>query len=196
MIFSTSIFLFLFLPVFLLVYYLLPFRFRSVWILLASYVFYGWWRLDFLLVFAATTLFSFGIGRVIEAQRERPRRARAALTLGIVGNLVVLAYFKYFNFGIESLNALLGSVGASSLNAWQVILPIGISFYVFQATSYIVDVYRRDVPAGQNFFDVAAFVSLFRSLSPDLFCVTKTWRRSSPSAVTRRVNLPKAPCAL
>ena len=165
MVFSSGIFLFVFLPLFLLVYYLLPFRARSAWILLASYVFYGWWRLDFLALFAATTLFSYLMGRVVgHARRAHPGRAKAALTLGIAGNLGVLAYFKYFNFGVESLNALLSSLGGGPLGAWQVILPIGISFYIFQAISYLVDVYRGDVSADQNLFDVAAFVSLFPQL--------------------------------
>lgn len=163
MIFSTSIFLFLFLPLFLAVYYLLPFKLRSPWILLASYAFYAWWRLDFLALFAGTTLFSYLVGRYIGRERERSVRARIALSVGIVGNIGVLAYFKYFNFGIESLNALLTALGANSLSTWQVILPIGISFYVFQATSYLVDVYRGDV-AEENFFDVAAFIALFPQL--------------------------------
>ena len=165
MIFSTSIFLFLFLPLFLVVYYLLPFKFRSPWILVASYAFYAWWRLDFLVLFAGTTLFSYLVGRYIGHQRKKAgNRARIALTLGIIGNIGVLAYFKYFNFGIESLNALLTSLGANALAAWQVILPIGISFYVFQATSYLVDVYRGDVSAQESFFDVAAFIALFPQL--------------------------------
>ena len=165
MIFSTTLFLFLFLPLFLLVYYLLPFRVRSGWILVSSYTFYAWWRVDFLVLFVATTLWSYLLGRLVGRWREsHPRRAKAALTLGIVGNLGTLAYFKYFNFGVESFNALLASVGATPVSTWQVILPIGISFYVFQATSYLVDVYRGDAPPNENFFDVAAYIALFPQL--------------------------------
>ena len=104
MIFSTSIFLFLFLPLFLLVYYLLPFKARSGWILGSSYAFYAWWRVDFLVLFVATTLWSYLLGRATGRLRDtHPRRAKLALTLGIVGNLGTLAYFKYFNFGVEEL---------------------------------------------------------------------------------------------
>ncbi len=165
MIFSTSIFLFLFLPVFLLVYYLLPFRARSLWILLASYAFYAWWRVDFLALFIAVTLWSYLLAKAIGFWLERrPRRAKVALALGVAGNLLALAYFKYFNFGVESLNALLLGLGVTPFSAWQVILPIGISFYVFQATSYLVDVYRKDAPADEPFLDVAAYIALFPQL--------------------------------
>lgn len=91
-------------------------------------------------------------------------RAKQALALGVIGNLGVLAYFKYFNFGIDSLNALLASIGANNLTAWNVILPIGISFYVFQATSYLIDVYRKDAPPARNFWDLSAFIALFPQL--------------------------------
>jgi alginate O-acetyltransferase complex protein AlgI len=165
MIFSTSIFIFLFLPLFLLVYYLLPFRWRSFWILIASYAFYAWWRVDFLALFAATTLWSYLMGRGIGHFQDRaPKKARVFLTIGVIGNLGVLAYFKYFNFGVDSLNALLSSLGVNTFNTWQVILPIGISFYVFQATSYLIDIYRRDAPANEPFFDVAAYIALFPQL--------------------------------
>lgn len=165
MVFSTSIFLFLFLPAFLLVYYLLPFRWRSAWILLASYAFYAWWRVDFLVVFVATTLWSYLVGRVIgRSLGAHRRRAQLALALGVAGNLGTLAYFKYFNFGVDSLNALLSGLGVTPMTTWQVILPIGISFYVFQATSYLVDIYRRDAPTNERFFDVAAYISLFPQL--------------------------------
>ena len=165
MVFSTNVFLFLFLPVFLAVYYLLPFRFRSVWILLASYTFYAWWRVDFVLLFFATTLWSYLAGQVIAKNLEHNKRyAKLALTLGVIGNLGVLAYFKYFNFGIDSLNAIFNVLGGRPIAAWEVILPIGISFYVFQATSYIIDVYRKDAPPARNFWDLSAFIALFPQL--------------------------------
>ncbi len=146
------------------VYYLLPFRWRSAWILTASYAFYAWWRVDFLLLFAGTTLFTYLMGRLIGHSHASPRRARLALVVGVVGNLGVLGYFKYFNFGVDSLNTLLVSLGGDPLSTLRVLLPIGISFYVFQAVSYLVDVYRGDVPAENNFFDVAAFIALFPQL--------------------------------
>jgi len=164
-IFSTTIFVFLFLPLFLAGYYLLPFRHRSGWILLGSWVFYAWWRLDFLSLIVATTIWTYGLGAVVARERlARPSRAKAALALGCVLNLGILAYFKYFNFGVESLNALLQSLGGEPISAWRVILPIGISFYVFQATSYLVDLYRDDAPEAGSYVELAAYISLFPQL--------------------------------
>ena len=165
MVFSTTVFLFLFLPLFLGVYYLLPFRYRSAWILTASLAFYGWWRLDFLVLMVATTVWSHVLCVAIARNLPMaPARARAALTAGVLLNIGTLAYFKYFNFGVESLSALLGALGGGEITAWQVILPIGISFYVFQATSYLVDVYRGDAEPAQNYVDMAAYITLFPQL--------------------------------
>ncbi|CAN5579093.1 MBOAT family protein [soil metagenome] len=164
MLFSTNVFLFLFLPLFLGLYYLTPFRYRSILILLASYVFYGWWRVDFLLLFVAVTLWSYLAGRVIGSSDDRPRRAKVALVVGVLLNLAALGYFKYFNFGVDSLNALLVGLGLEPFTAWRVILPIGLSFYIFQAISYVVDVYRKDAPPARNFWDLSAFIALFPQL--------------------------------
>ncbi len=162
MVFSTHVFLFLFLPLFLAVYYLIPFRFRTALILAGSYLFYGWWRFDFLLLFFAVTLLSFWAGKGIENASTR-RGEKRALTLGIVGNLSVLFYFKYFNFGVESLNGLVASFGLPTWDAWTVILPIGLSFYIFHAISYLVDIYRRDGPAA-SFWRLSAYIALFPQL--------------------------------
>lgn len=165
MVFSTNLFLFLFLPLFLAGYYALPFRFKSAWILLASYGFYAWWRVDFAALFFVTMLWSFWIGRIIDgAKGDDPRLAKRAMIIGTIGNLSTLAYFKYFNFGVDSLNAILLSLGARPFEAWNVILPIGISFYIFQATSYFIDVYRGDAPVARDFWNLSAFIALFPQL--------------------------------
>ncbi|MFP4566935.1 MAG: MBOAT family O-acyltransferase [Spirochaetota bacterium] len=165
MVFSTTVFLFLFLPVFLAVYYALPFRYRSAWILAASLAFYGWWRLDFLLLMVATTSWSHLLCRAIERNLPlRRARAKRALAAGILLNIGTLAYFKYFNFGVDSLSSLLVMLGGREITAWQVILPIGISFYVFQATSYLIDVYRGDAEPAKSYLDVAAYITLFPQL--------------------------------
>jgi alginate O-acetyltransferase complex protein AlgI len=163
MLFSTNVFLFLFLPLFLALYYLTPFRYKSLLILVASYLFYGWWRADFLLLFFAVTLWSYLAGRIISGS-EDPRRAKAALVAGVTANLLALGYFKYFNFGVDSLNAVMAGVGLEPFTAWRVILPIGLSFYIFQAISYVVDVYRKDAPPARTFWDLSAFIALFPQL--------------------------------
>lgn len=163
MVFSSSVFLFLFLPFFLAIYYLTPFRQRSVVILLGSYSFYAWWRIDFLLLFILVTVWNYLISKQIVASGARLAEKRW-LTLGIAGNLCTLAYFKYANFGVDSINALLQQAGMSPLSLGRVILPIGISFYIFQAISYLIDVYRKDTPPTSRFIDFAAFIALFPQL--------------------------------
>lgn len=165
MVFTSTVFLFVFLPLFLAVYALLAPRWRTAWILLASYAFYAWWRLDFTAVFAGSTVAAYLVGQYVGRWREsRPRSAQRVLALGITLQLGTLAYFKYAEFGAASLNALLVAWGAAPLPALSVILPIGISFYVFQAISYMVDVWRGDAPARARFVDVAAYIALFPQL--------------------------------
>ncbi|MFP4378430.1 MAG: MBOAT family O-acyltransferase [Spirochaetales bacterium] len=165
MVFSSTIFLFGFLPIFLGIYYLIPEGKRYLWILAGSWVFYAWWRVDFFVLLVATTAWSYVFGRMIARYREeRPNRARVVGIVAVILNLGVLAYFKYANFGVDTLNTLLAGFGVDALSISRVILPIGISFYTFQATSYVVDVYRGDAPAGRSFGRVAAYISLFPQL--------------------------------
>lgn len=163
MVFSSNIFLFLFLPVFLGVYYLTPFRWKSLVILVGSYIFYAWWRVDFLLLFAGVTLVTHMIALRVESS-ARALSARRWMQLGVVLNLLTLGLFKYFNFGIDSLNAVLEQSGLNTVEALRFILPIGISFHIFQCISFLIDVYRNDAPPAPRFLDFAAFTSLFPQL--------------------------------
>jgi alginate O-acetyltransferase complex protein AlgI len=163
MVFSSETFLFLFLPLFLGLYYLTPFRYRSALILAGSWTFYAWWRIDFLALLILTTLWTYGFGRLIAANLGT-RRATWACGIGTAGCLAVLGVFKYLNFFLDSFASLLGTDTAGLGIHWRLILPIGVSFYVFQSISYLVDVYRRDASATGNFFDFAAFISLFPQL--------------------------------
>lgn len=162
MVFSSPIFLFAFLPLFLLVYYLTPFRGKSYVILGGSYLFYAWWRPDYLLLFVALTAWNYTLGRLIARQEGTP--ARRWLALGIVSNVSTLCYFKYTNFGIANLNAILDWMGSPPLPLADIILPIGISFYLFHCISYLVDIYRKDAEPVTRFADFAAFIALFPQL--------------------------------
>lgn len=163
MVFSSESFLFLFLPVFLAVYYATPARLRSYPILAGSYLFYAWWRVDFLGLLFLTTAFAYLVGQKIALHRGT-RRGKTYLTVGVVGCLGVLGVFKYLNFFIDSFAALLGTDTAGLGIHWRLILPIGISFYTFQALSYLIDVHRGDAKADANFIDFAAFIALFPQL--------------------------------
>jgi alginate O-acetyltransferase complex protein AlgI len=164
MVFSSHIFLFYFLPLALLVYYNLPYRWRNAFLALASYIFYGWWRPWFVLLMMTSTVLDWFWGRVIASPRSGPLARRLAVAASVVGNLSILGFFKYYMFSAESLNTLLSLVGAETYAVLRVTLPIGISFYTFQTISYVVDVYRGDARAARSLVDYACFVSLFPQL--------------------------------
>lgn len=164
MVFSTPLFLLLFLPLFLLFYYLVPNRFRTAVILLGSWTFYAVWRVDFLLLLILVSLVNFAAGDYIHRNRLHPEKARKGVFLGVTVNLLVLGYFKYAGFGLESLNHLLGLIGMEPFAAARIILPVGISFYTFQAMSYTIDIYRGEARPADNFVHLAAYLALFPQL--------------------------------
>jgi alginate O-acetyltransferase complex protein AlgI len=166
MVFSSNAFLFLFLPVFLTAYYLTPnrARLRNWVVLIGSYVFYAWWRVDFLILFTAVTLWNYLIGLAIARHGVRTARSRQWLILGTTVDLCTLGYFKYANFGVSSFNALLTQAGVEPFQWIHVLLPIGISFYIFESISYIMDVYRGDTQPTRHPVDFATFVALFPHL--------------------------------
>ncbi len=163
MVFSSNIFLFAFLPLFLACYYLTPWRARSALILTFSWAFYAWWRPDFLALLVGVTAISYGCALAIGASSEQVQRYRL-LSAGVTLNLLALAYFKYANFGVETLNTALLALGFNAVAFTHVLLPIGLSFYIFHAISYLVDIYRREAPPARNFVDFAAFIALFPHL--------------------------------
>jgi alginate O-acetyltransferase complex protein AlgI len=163
MVFSSNIFLFAFLPLFLVCYYLIPWRAKSALILVFSYLFYAWWRPEFLGLLVGVTMVSYGFALAIEAATDETRRHHL-LTAGVALNLLALGYFKYANFGIDSLNVLLAGLGFNAVKLTHVLLPIGLSFYIFHAISYLVDIYRREAPPARNLIDFAAFIALFPHL--------------------------------
>lgn len=164
MVFSTPFFILIFVPIFLGCYYLTPVKYRIYIILLGSWLFYGFWRLDFLGLVILTSFVNYVLSCFVPEGRCSHRRRRGVLVFGVIFNLAVLGYFKYFNFGLESLNRLLTTIGAAPLTGHPVILPIGISFYIFQSMSYLIDVYRNDAKPADNFIYLAAYIALFPQL--------------------------------
>ncbi|VXB15690.1 putative alginate O-acetylase AlgI [Pseudomonas sp. 8BK] len=164
MVFSSNVFLFLFLPIFLGLYYLSSNRYRNLLILIGSYAFYAWWRVDFLLLFVAVTLWNYIFGLRIYQAGVRSKAAQRWVLWGIVGNLATLGYFKYANFGVANINKVMEAAGLEPFLLTHVILPIGISFYIFQSLSYLIDVYRGDTKPTENLINFAAFIALFPQL--------------------------------
>ncbi len=164
MIFASFEFLFLFLPLFFAVYFLTPFRHRNWPVLLLSWGFYAWWRVDFLALLVAVTVFTYATVMAMDRAGPQSPRGTLLLKLGLVGNLGVLAYFKYANFGVGAFNDLLASIGLAPLGWSEILLPIGLSFYVLQSVSYLVDVWRGDVPVSRSFVNYAAYKAIFSQL--------------------------------
>jgi alginate O-acetyltransferase complex protein AlgI len=163
MVFTSYVFVFYFLPIVLLLYYCLPYQ-RNLLLLVASYVFYGWWDPRFLLLMLFATVVNYICGRAIAAAGPNRRRATAALAVSVVASLGLLGFFKYFNFAEDNVNRLLVLFGTSSLPLLRIALPIGISFYIFHNISYTVDVYRGVAPPVRSFRDFACFIALFPQL--------------------------------
>ncbi|MDR3328695.1 MAG: MBOAT family protein [Prevotellaceae bacterium] len=154
-----------FLPAVFLLYWLAfgrSRRWQNVFVVAASYLFYGWWDWRFLVLMTATTVCSYASGWLIQ---KYPHRARAAMVANIVVNLAILGFFKYYNFFVESFVGaftLLGS--APEVHTLNIILPVGISFYTFQALSYSIDVYRKRIAPTRDAVAFFAFVSFFPQL--------------------------------
>lgn len=159
MVFSNAVFLFIFLPVVLLGYYLLCGKERNYWLLAVSLVFYGWNRPDFLWILIASVLLNYVSALLVEKAKKKTTKM-LCLWLGIAGSLLLLFYFKYFNFTISVIEKVLNR----SFSFAEVVLPIGISFFTFQGLSYVVDVYRGDVAAQKNPFKLAMYIALFPQL--------------------------------
>jgi alginate O-acetyltransferase complex protein AlgI len=164
LVFTSHFFIFYFLPLTLLTYYSLPPRWRNLFLTFVSYLFYGWWEPWFVFLMMASTLLEFFCGKVIVHPGTSQKRRLGALVIAIVGNLGLLAFFKYYMFSVENLNRLLTVFGFGSLPILQITLPIGISFYTFQTMTYTIDLYRGIVRPARSLEDFACFVSLFPQL--------------------------------
>lgn len=144
--------------------YTLPHRPRNLFLLAASYLFYGWWDYRFLALLFVSTLIDFYVSHAIESSKSEPFRKRL-LTVSVVANLSLLGFFKYFNFFVDSANAAAQSIGLEPTNLHlNIILPVGISFYTFQTMSYTIDVYRRSMKPLASFVDFALYVTFFPQL--------------------------------
>lgn len=186
MLFNSMIFLWVFLPIVIIVNFILSIlkfkdeslriRSKNIFLLLASFVFYAWGGIYYLLIMIGTILIDYAGGRFIAGSRDNCSKKRTGLIVTIFLNLSVLFFFKYFNMvviiienilllgGKGFINAMKYMEGTGALGFKEIVLPIGISFFTFQAMSYVVDVYRGESEVQDNILDFALYVALFPQL--------------------------------
>ena len=160
MLFNSYQFL-IFLPIVVLFYFLIPHRFRHVWLLLASYFFYACWNPSYTLLLLFSTTVTYFSSRLI-ANASTTSRKKLFVALSLVLNFATLFFFKYFNFAVENLERFFGFKVPGA--PFDIVLPVGISFYIFQAIGYTIDIYRNELPPEKNFLRYALFVSFFPQL--------------------------------
>jgi alginate O-acetyltransferase complex protein AlgI len=177
MVFTTYLFVFYFLPLVLLLYYALDGSSRragasdgrtclvlNTLLVLASYIFYGWWDPRYIFLMLGVTAVNYVCGRIIGLKGISRRVSSCVVTFAIVVSLGTLGFFKYFVFIEANLNQVLAWFGAGTVRVLAITLPIGISFYTFHALSYTIDVYRGTAPPVRSFVDFACYIALFPQL--------------------------------
>lgn len=155
--FTTIEFMFRFLPIFLIVYYVVPTRYKNLILLIGSFVFYAWGQHFYLLLLLLSIVVNYTFGRLIG---ERRAQKKPLLILGLIYNFGLLVFFKYTNFFIENINALLTATHIQ-IPTISVVMPLGISFYTFQVVSYLVDVYRGDQRPVKNIINLGVYIAMF-----------------------------------
>lgn len=169
MLFNSIDFL-IFFPIVVLCYWIVPRKFRYIWLLVASYYFYMNWNAKYAFLIGASTIITWICGLGVDAARRRGGEKasyiqKTVVALGLISNLGILFFFKYAGFAFENINHILGWLHLTPINrSVDVILPVGISFYTFQALGYMIDVYRGDIEAERNPLRYALFVSFFPQL--------------------------------
>lgn len=171
MLFNSLHFL-IFFPIVLIVYYIFPDKVKNYWLLVCSYYFYMGWNAKYAVLIMASTIITFVSGIFLEKakrskalEENKERNKKIIVAVSFLLNLAILFYFKYFNFTIDILKSVFGIFHVNlNIPGFDIMLPVGISFYTFQALSYTMDVYRDEIYAEKNFFKYALFVSFFPQL--------------------------------
>lgn len=159
MVFSSLLFLYVFLPIALFLYYISPEKIKNFTLFILSLIFYAWGEPIYVGIMLFSSVFDYCNGRLLNKFKEDWKR-KAVLILSVIVNIGLLFFFKYYNFVIDNLNYLFNlNISANNLS-----LPLGISFYTFQTLSYTIDVYRGEVEASNSFFDYSAYVAMFPQL--------------------------------
>ena len=167
MLFNSMTYL-VFFPIVVIITFIIPNKIRYIWLLIASYYFYMSWNAKYGLLLLASTLITYiggiAVDRVKSGQHDKTIRA-FILVLALLLNFGMLFYFKYFNFAANTFNRIAARLGLHAIApTYDIVLPVGISFFIFQAVGYLIDVYRGDIEAEKNPFRYALFVSFFPQL--------------------------------
>ena len=192
--FSTLFFLFVFLPVRLILYYVFPKKLRNIPLVVLSLVFYAWGNPVYLILLLLSMAFNYVSGLQIAGYKEAGRTAfaRAAMIIAVAANLLLLGYFKYFAFLLETLNLIPGL----NLSAPELSLPLGLSFYTFTVLSYILDVYMDRAPVQKNVLSYAVYATFFPKISAgpivqyrDMMEQIEAERETPPAKIASGMNL-------
>ena len=164
MVFNSFSFL-VFFPVVLVLYYAMPQKLKNTWLLLSSYYFYSYWNIKYCLLLLVCTLVTYFAGLFLGAEKKEAALRKTAFWVALLFILGLLGGYKYTNFVIENLNKVLRLFAAGhELHKFDIVLPVGISFFTFQAAGYLIDVYKGKIPAEKNPINYALFVSFFPQL--------------------------------
>ena len=192
--FSTLFFLFVFLPVSLILYYVFPKKLRNIPLVVLSLVFYAWGNPVYLILLLLSMAFNYVSGLQIAGYKEAGRTgfARAAMIIAVAANLLLLGYFKYFAFLLETLNLIPGL----NLSAPELSLPLGLSFYTFTVLSYILDVYMDRAPVQKNVMSYAVYATFFPKIISgpivqyrDMMEQIEAERETPPAKIASGMNL-------
>lgn len=165
MIFSSMIFIFRFLPIFLILYYVVPHRYKNIILLLGSLCFYAYGGPQYLLLLLFSVLVNYTVAIFMNRSQDNPKRKKLWLIAGLVYNFGILFFFKYINFAIENINFVISRVNESySIAPLKIALPLGISFYTFQIVSYLADVYKGEIEAEESAFQLGTYLCMFPQL--------------------------------
>lgn len=164
MLFNSFSFL-IFFPIVVLLYFAISPKYRWIWLLFASYYFYMSWNAVYGLLLMASTVVTYIVGLLVDKYKDQTKYRKLILAAGLIINLGILAYYKYFVFIAGNINSVLSRIGISlRIPEFDILLPVGISFYTFQALGYAIDVYRGETKVERNLFRYALFVSFFPQL--------------------------------
>jgi alginate O-acetyltransferase complex protein AlgI len=163
-VFSSLTFIFRFLPIFLIIYYAVPFKFKNYVLLLGSLCFYAYGEPKYLILILFSVIVNYIAALFMEKSVNHKARKNAWFILSLIYNLGILFFFKYINFVLENLNYIIGGLGRDPIPLLSSALPLGISFYTFQIVSYVIDVYKGETVAEKSFLRLGMYLSMFPQL--------------------------------